>query len=201
MSEEVRLRIFEPFFTTKEEGKGTGLGLSVVYGIVQAHGGWIDVESLPGHGSRFLVHLPAMELPRPEGVPAEPAAEARQRGQGERILLLEDDSELRERTARALSEHGYAVTTCGSVAEASARVRDSEEGFALVFSDVLLPDGRGTELVFELLASRPGLAAVLATGFVDEHPDWERVRRERLPVLHKPFAVAELLDQVRRALG
>ncbi|MFA6109094.1 MAG: PAS domain S-box protein [Candidatus Latescibacterota bacterium] len=201
MSEEVRLRIFEPFYTTKEEGKGTGLGLSVVYGIVQAHGGWIEVESRPGYGSRFLVHLPALERVRPERGPSEPVARAGQRGSGERILLLEDDPELRERTARALTEHGYAVTTTGTVAEANARFMEAEGGYALVLSDVLLPDGRGTELVFELLGAQPGLAALLVTGFIDEHPDWERVRRGRLPVLQKPFAVAELLDQVRRALA
>jgi PAS domain S-box-containing protein len=200
MSAEVQLRIFEPFFTTKEEGKGTGLGLAVVYGIVQAHGGWIDVESHPGRGTRFFVYLPAIERPPSASHPAEPTADAGRRGHGEEVLLLEDDPELRERTGRALVESGYQVTTCGTVAEARQRLAQSALPVQLLLCDVRLPDGRGTELVFAVRGQRPTVPVVLLTGLVDDHPDWERVRREGLPVLHKPFAVADLLSHVERAL-
>ncbi len=200
MSAEVQLRIFEPFFTTKEEGKGTGLGLAVVYGIVQAHGGWIDVESYPGRGTRFLVYLPAIERRPSSGNPAEPAPDAGRRGLGEEVLLLEDDPELRERTGRALVESGYRVTTCATVAEARQRLAQPARPVQLLLCDVRLPDGRGTELAFAVRAQHPTVPVVLLTGLVDDHADWERVRREGLPVLHKPFAVADLLTHVERAL-
>jgi PAS domain S-box-containing protein len=200
MQEEVRMRIFEPFFTTKEEGKGTGLGLAVVYGIIQAHSGWIEVESRPDEGSCFSVYLPAREEEQTAAPAPLPTASVR-RGNGERILLLEDEPELRERTSRVLTENGYEVRACGTVAEAGSAFRQAEGNFDLVISDVVLPDGRGPELVFQLLGTRPGLAVLLTTGYVDENLDWERIRREQLQVLTKPFTVIDLLDQVRTALS
>ena len=199
MQDEVRMRIFEPFFTTKEEDKGTGLGLSVVYGIVQAHGGWIEVESQVARGSCFSVYLPVMEQEEQKvGVP-DPASPLAKQGNGEHILLLEDEPELRERTARALAEHGYSVQACSTVAEAARIFYQAEGRIDMFVSDVVLPDGRGPELVFQFLATRPELAALLVTGYVDENPDWERIRRRQLPVLQKPFTTDQLLDQVRAA--
>ena len=199
MQEEVRMRIFEPFFTTKEEGKGTGLGLAVVYGIIQAHSGWIEVESRPDEGSCFSIYLPAREEEQ-TAAPAPPPAASVRRGNGERILLLEDEEELRERTSRVLTENGYEVCPCGTVAEASSAFTRAEGGFDLVISDIVLPDGRGPELVFQFLGMRPKLAVLLTTGYVDENLDWERIRREQLQVLTKPFTITDLLDQVRTSL-
>jgi PAS domain S-box-containing protein len=201
MTEDVRLRVFEPFFTTKEEGKGTGLGLSVVYGIVQAHLGWIDVDSSPGVGSSFTVYLPALEQDGAVPGPTTGIQPARHRGHGERILLLEDERELRDRAAKALRDHGYSVAACGSLVEARAAFQDADGAFDMVVSDVVLPDGRGTDLVFQLRDAHPGLAALLTTGYVDDHPDWERASRARLRVLEKPFTGDQLIDQVQAALG
>jgi CheY-like chemotaxis protein len=200
MQDEVRLRIFEPFFTTKEEGKGTGLGLSVVYGIVQAHSGWIEVESEMGQGTCFSIYLPAIEKKEQETGAIRPAPLSGKRGRGERILLLEDEPELRDRTAKVLTGNGYAVQACSTVAEAARAFHQAEGRFDLFVSDVVLPDGRGPELVFQFMGNRPELAALLVTGYIDENPDWERIRREQLPVLQKPFTVDELLDQVHTAL-
>ena len=128
-----------------------------------------------------------------------PTVLPQRRGNGEHILLLEDEPELRERTARALTEHGYSVQACSTVAEAARVFHQAEGRIDLFVSDVVLPDGRGPELVFQFLAIRPELAALLVTGYVDENPDWERIHRERLPILQKPFTIDELLAQVRAA--
>ncbi len=201
MGEDVRLRVFEPFFTTKAEGRGTGLGLSVVYGIVQAHDGWIQVTSTPDQGSCFTVFLPALQ----EGVagaaqPDNPAPGQHRSGQGEHILLLEDEAELRERARIALREHHYAVSACGSIADARAALEQSGHAYDLIISDVFLPDGRGTELIFQLHDRQPELPALLTTGYVDDHPDWDRVRKQRIAVLQKPFSLDTLLERVRQAL-
>ena len=110
MDEKVRAHLFEPFFTTKAPGQGTGLGLSVVYGIVQQHGGWIDVSSEPGQGSAFRVYLPVL----PEGtdmevVEQEMAGPPEHRGRGEGVLVVEDDNRVRNFVSQALSEEGYLV--------------------------------------------------------------------------------------------
>jgi len=105
MSPDILDRIFEPFFTTKGPGKGTGMGLAVVYGIVQQHQGWIDVESSPGQGTTFRVYLPATSA-QPTQEQESPASTEMSRGKGERILLVEDDESIRDFATRGLSQHG-----------------------------------------------------------------------------------------------
>ena len=199
MNEEVQAQVFEPFFTTKEVGKGTGLGLSVVYGIIQAHEGWIAVRSELGRGSEFEVFLPAQALS--EKVSGEPkVADSKGEGQGqrERILLVEDEGELRDRIEKLLLQRGYLVEACDSVAE--AREVFGAGRFDLVLSDVGLPDGRGTELVAEFRAQQPNLPVLLVTGYTDERLDLDPEQRLQMPILHKPFAVADLLQKVQLLL-
>ncbi|MSS71606.1 MAG: response regulator [Candidatus Latescibacteria bacterium] len=199
MSEEVRSHLFEPFFTTKGPGKGTGLGLSIVYGIVQAHKGWITVETRLGQGSRFEIFLPVVEkgeevVHREE----EPASLARFRGSKERILLVEDDLMVRDMIEQALKQKGYNVRVCATVSEGMDIFQEAT--FDLVLSDVMLPDGRGTDLVFRLRRAQPSLAGLFITGHTDERADWEQIRRVGLSVLLKPFGVDSLLEQVDQAL-
>ncbi|MFH1568895.1 MAG: PAS domain S-box protein [Gemmatimonadota bacterium] len=200
MEEAVVARIFEPFFTTKETGKGTGLGLAVVYGIVEAHKGWIVVHSRPGEGSRFEIYLPSLE---PEAGATADAAEAgpgqHWPGRGERLLIVEDEPELRERTERLLRRHGYDVTASGSAAEARAAYEGGGP-FDLVLSDLVLPDGRGSELVAELVGRQPSLAVLVVTGYPDELAQWERADGDSHAVLQKPFAVTDLLRSLREVL-
>ena len=115
-------------------------------------------------------------------------------------ITIRDNEISRVHIRLILTENGYEVCACGTVAEASSAFRQAEGAFDLVISDVVLPDGRGPELVFQLLGTRPQLAVLLTTGYVDENLDWERIRREQLQVLTKPFTVIDLLDQVRTAL-
>jgi len=202
MEEEVVARIFEPFFTTKETGRGTGLGLSVVYGIVEAHKGWIVVDSQPGQGSRFEIFLPTHEQ-EPEGAPAarERTGAGEGRGRGERILILEDEADLRERTRRLLETNGYAVTACGSVSEAREAWESDAGRFELIMSDLVLPDGRGSALVLELLERDPSLRVLIVTGYPNERLEWERQCGGRHPVLHKPFSVSDLLSRIAGSLS
>ena len=201
MDEEIKARLFEPFFTTKGPGRGTGLGLAVVYGIVQAHEGWITVESRPGQGSRFEIYLPVLELETEIADTGErPISLDRYRGQGERVLLVEDEPMLRAVTGQALTENGYLVRACGTVAEATEALRRGEDRFDLILSDVVLPDGRGTDLVFQVLGEQPELAALLMTGYTDERADRDRVREAGLTLLLKPFETIDLLKQIHEAI-
>ena len=201
MDEEIKARLFEPFFTTKGPGRGTGLGLAVVYGIVQAHEGWIAVESRPGQGSRFEIYLPVLELETEIADTGErPISLNHYRGRGERVLLVEDEPMLRAVTGQALTENGYLVRACGTVAEATEALRRGEDRFDLILSDVVLPDGRGTDLVFQILSEQPELAALLMTGYADERADRDRVREAGLTLLQKPFETIDLLKHIHEAL-
>ena len=200
MDEETLSRIFEPFFTTKEIDKGTGLGLSVVYGIVEGHDGWIEVKSRLGEGTQFDIYLPVLQ--EGEGTIAADQATSvpEHAGRGERILVVEDDAELRVRAERILQDTGYSVSACESLAAARAAWRSKGLGFDMVLADVVLPDGRGPDLVFDLLIEKPGLRGLFVTGYADERVDLERVRDAGFRVLQKPFAPADLLAEVRLAL-
>ncbi|HJN28092.1 MAG TPA: PAS domain S-box protein [Candidatus Latescibacteria bacterium] len=197
MEQEIRERVFEPFFTTKASGKGTGLGLSVVYGIVEAHGGWLKVHSTPGEGSCFEIYLPTGDGVATTSVPHEEEEEDAV-GQGESVLLVEDDPDLRSRMEQVLGGSGYRVTPCGDLA--SARRSHATQRFDLLVTDLMLPDGHGSELAFELMERSPGMRSIVVTGHTDGNVDWDEARRRGCPVLHKPLGMTELLEQVRLQL-
>ena len=199
--EEIVERIFDPFFTTKETGRGTGLGLPVVYGVVQAHEGWITVESSVGEGARFEVFLPVLgpdggsetRVADPADSPAEPSLVGR-------VLLLEDETGLRERIERMLAARGFSVVACGTRAEARETFRLANGEFDLFLSDMALPDGRGVELVMEFREKKPELSVLLITGHADESTDWLCVREADLPVLLKPFGIEDLVERIKEVL-
>jgi PAS domain S-box-containing protein len=193
--------IFEPFFTTKEVGKGTGLGLSVAYGIVEAHGGWIDVESILGAGSTFKVYLPAQFLAdKPENAGDEPVATACLQGSGESILLVEDDPDVAALTLSLLVENGYEVCSYGTVIEACQAFEQPGASWDLLLSDAVLPDGQGIELVHRLLLKVPSLEVILFSGYNDERANMDRIQQEGLLFLAKPYTASELLGKVREAM-
>lgn len=196
--EEFRDRIFDPFFTSKELGSGTGLGLSMIYGIVQQHGGRVDVESQVGDGTAFEVRLPAAQVEESEVRP-EPAANGRRKGSA-RILLAEDSSSLRRMTRRLLERAGYDVIEAQDGNEALARFRESGDGIDLALLDVVMPerDGRAT---FEALRDlEPRLPVLFMTGYGAQVLSPDFLERQDVHVLAKPFEARDLVQAVRDVL-
>jgi len=200
MDEAVKARIFEPFFTTKEMGSGTGLGLSVVHGIVQQHGGWIDVASKQGEGTTFTLYLRALGAKEAADDDRESPSEL-PRGRGERVLVVEDEAPLRELVVRVLKENGYMPSGAGSVSEALELFESEDQAFDMVVSDVALPDGNGLELAETLLQRTPDLHILLNSGYTDEKSLWPTIRERGFRFLPKPFAVIDLLRAVKTALS
>ncbi|RME50403.1 MAG: GAF domain-containing protein, partial [Caldilineae bacterium] len=164
ISPEVLPRIFEPFFTTKDVGQGTGLGLSQVYGIVKQHDGYITVASQPGEGTTFTLYLPAAPepAPRPARSPDSPAPHP---GQGETLLLVEDEAGVRE-AARAMLEHlGYRVLTAADGQEALKVYHTHRREIAAVLTDMTMPQMGGLELSRHLRAQSRNLPVLLLTGY------------------------------------
>jgi signal transduction histidine kinase/ligand-binding sensor domain-containing protein/CheY-like chemotaxis protein len=199
LSEEAARHLFEPFFTTKEKGKGTGLGLATCYGIVKQMGGHIWLQSEPGRGTTVEIHLPRaegkLERPPAEGEAAGPAAA----GGGERILVVEDEPQVRALAARALVERGYQVLTAGDGEEA-LRVLEAAPPVALLLTDVIMPRMGGAELAARLVTSRPGTAVLFMSGYVDRTAVGQGALPEGADVLLKPFTPATLAARVRAVL-
>jgi len=192
MDEETQAHIFEPFYSTKGPRKGSGLGLSVVYGIVQEHDGWVEVESRLGNGARFDIYLPAVFV-KSEDMSPESVDYGRLRGNGERVLVIEDEVRVREYTARGLKQNNYQVYSVSTAKEAIA-LFDLEKGnFDLVFSDVVLPDQSGLELAEILLSRKPGLRIILSSGYADPKSRLHVVKERGMRFLQKPYALPELL--------
>jgi two-component system, cell cycle sensor histidine kinase and response regulator CckA len=200
MSAETAQRIFEPFFSTKGPGKGTGLGLSVVYGIVQQHSGWINVYSEPGHGTTFKIYFPAQkEKVETQLKPKVPVTDLH--GKNERILLVEDEKNVREFVSKALIQCGY--TLC--IAENSKQAEEifiRENGkFDMIFSDVVLPDKNGIELVETLQKMKKGIRILLSSGYTDHKSQWPLIQEKGYRFLQKPYTLTELLTVLREVLA
>ncbi len=198
MDAQTLAHIFEPFYTTKEPGKGTGLGLATVYGIIAQSGGAIRVESQVGEGSVFQIHLPAARNGQ-EATAIHEQAGLDELGGRERILLVEDESAVREVLQRTLENHGYQVL----VAEEGQRALDlllGGEDVDLVLSDMVMPQLGGMELAQALRTLGRTTPMVLMSGYTD-HPLDEPVCQElKLGVLMKPFGPRALLTELRTRL-
>lgn len=199
MDEATRARIFEPFFTTKGKGKGTGLGLATVYGIVQAHKGFIRVESSPGQGTTFVVGFPVQ--PRTvERRPSDPPEISALPGGKERILVVEDEPMLSEMVRELLNSKGYAVTCVDNGADAAELYAHHRHEIALVLSDLGLPRIGGDELYFRLRTINPSVRFILASGFIDPSV-LAKMRQAGLKhIMYKPYRPANILLKVREVL-
>jgi len=195
-------RIFDPFFTTKGPARGTGLGLATVHGIVQQHGGAIEVESEVGRGSRFIVYLPiATGAPTPSG--ARPRFEEAERpvpGEGELILAVEDDPGVREALTDILRLQGYRVEAVADGETALRRLEGRRGDVALLLVDVVLPGIGGVEVAARARELCPGLPVIFSSGYSEEQMDRELPLDERTLLLSKPYDIARLTAAVRHLL-
>lgn len=195
-------RIFDPFFTTKEPGKGTGLGLSTVLGIVKGHGGFVRVKSRVGEGTRVRCYIPA--APASEPVPEEQAkgkAIDERRGHGELILVVDDETSVREVARRTLEAHGYRVVTAADGAEALQVYSKSSEPFGAVITDMVMPVMEGAVLIRALMRLSPGLPIIAMSGLPELEADAVQAGAVSGAWLRKPFDAVALVRLLDRALG
>ena len=195
MDPEIAKRAFEPFFTTKAVGHGTGLGLSQVYGFVTQTGGHVAVETRPGEGASFIIHLPRCE-------PASTllwmaAGDADVPTGDETILVVEDDNGVRDLAVMMIGDFGYHVLAASDGPSALNLLRDGER-VDLLFSDVVMPGGiNGFELVRKARELRGDLKALITSGYINVRIDEDA---PKLPVLAKPYSRSELAHRLRRVL-
>jgi two-component system, cell cycle sensor histidine kinase and response regulator CckA len=197
--EGIRSRVYDPFFTTKAVGRGTGLGLATVHAIVQNHGGWVDLESQVGRGTTFRVYFPSSETPLAEGM--ERLAPAAPPGGNETILLVEDETALRDLATEVLSRYGYRIFAAESGAQALQLWEEHGSSIDMVLTDLVMP-GRinGRQLAENLRARRPALKVLFTTGYSSELEGWEPADPPEIRCLHKPYPPHELAAAVRTCL-
>ena len=200
MDEETIRRIFEPFFTTKSVGHGTGLGLSMVRGIVERHGGFVQVESKPGDGSQFHVYLPLVE----DTAVAErsiPTINAGLRGHGQRVLVIDDDEAVAKLAVRILEAYSYKASAITDPHRALEQVREHPDATDLVLTDLIMPELAGPEVVRAIKSIRPELPVLLVSGFASSLTE-EAARGEGFSgLIHKPFRIENFAETVARALA
>jgi signal transduction histidine kinase/CheY-like chemotaxis protein len=195
MSADVLAKVFEPFFTTKAVGKGSGLGLSQVFGVAKQSGGGVRIDSAPGAGASVRVFLPrTASLPQSEGGEApEPHAAA---GNDLRVLLVDDDSAVREVTAGILQDLGYRVVEAGS-GGAALDLLDRQAEVDLLLVDFAMPGMNGAEVAREVHARRPDLPILFVTGYADTEA---LAAAGDDGILRKPFMEKELAAKLRSVL-
>jgi hypothetical protein len=196
-----KARMFEPFFTTKPAGKGAGLGLASVYGVISQSGGFVDVTSTPGRGSRFEVFLPCSSEERvtPNATPPiEPLPSAETKVTGT-VLLAEDEEVVRTLAVTVLEKAGFKVVPAANGVEALA-LWETTPGIDVLVSDMVMPGLGGRELAEQILASAPGIAVVLMSGYTTDGQVGSSGGGGVPQLLQKPFAPATLVASVVAAL-
>ena len=189
-------RVFEPFFTTKPFGQGTGLGLSVVEGIIAQSSGDLWLNSKPGSGTTFTIGLPLVE---PSSTPGREAEQSSAGGR-ETILLVDDETPVREVLARGLQDKGYRVLEAMDGAHGLEILRDSADEIDMVITDVAMPHMNGIDLAHQALNLRPYLPFIFVSGQPKEVlPEWGSLERD-YQLLEKPFSLEALASCVRARL-
>jgi PAS domain S-box-containing protein len=197
MTADVMTRAFEPFFTTKPQGAGAGLGLATVYGIVRQAGGAITIYSEPGLGTTIRVALPATtDAAAPQAEAARPQSV---RGNGETILLVEDEEIVRIPAQRMLSRQGYTVLVAGNADEALA-VALPDQHIDLLLTDVVMPGMSGKDLAGKMTEARPEVRVLYMSGYSEDVIVHQGALEPGVHLIEKPFAAEALLRKVRDVL-
>jgi len=200
MTDEVKKRIFEPFFTTKEKGKGTGLGLATVYSIINKNSGKIEVESELGKGTKFKIYLPCLtEKEKLEGINSTDITDEYLKGEGERILIIDDEKDLNTINKRILEKNSYSPITANSVKEA-VNIIQTQKNIRLIVTDIILPDGNGIEIYQTIKNRNLEIPIIFVTGYTEDDIPAE-IKIQAAPIIKKPFALKEFLKTVKNVLN
>ncbi|MFN8608718.1 MAG: response regulator [Vulcanimicrobiota bacterium] len=192
-------RVFDPFFTTKDIGRGTGLGLATVHSIIEQHSGWVELTSVPGQGTSFMIYLPfapVAHAPKTEvGAPV-PV------GKGEIILVVEDEERVRRLAVRSLQRNGYEVLQAGDGPQALEILRNQNQRVDLMFTDMMMPGGLGgRELALQAGALRPQLPVLYTSGYSPEFVSPQLRLEDGHNFLQKPYSAQRLLLLIRGQLS
>jgi len=206
MTREVIDHAFEPFFSTKPRGEGTGLGLATVYGIITQFGGHTQIYSEPGLGTTFTILLPAVERGAERGAEhgagqvAPPQATIRG-GEGETVLVVEDEDAMREVTRRILARNGYRVLAAASGPEAIETAASQPGGIDVLLTDVVMPEMSGKEAAERIGALRPDMKILFMSGYTQGLLDIQGILREDVNLIEKPFTEKSLLAKIRQVIA
>jgi CheY-like chemotaxis protein len=198
MSPTTLARAFEPFFTTKPPGTGTGLGLATAYGIIKQSLGDIRAESTPGRGSSFTVLIPAARTAA-EVTAAQAELPAAPLGDGEHVLLVEDDDGVRDFAREVLKRAGYTVHEARDGAEGLDVAKPILGDIAFVVTDIIMPRMGGRDMVTRLRLQRPDLRVLYMTGYTDDSGLIGELRGSDAELLEKPFGASALVRAAARA--
>ena len=196
MEKETRERIFEPFFTTKEMGKGTGLGLASVYGIVKAHGGYLDVASEPGQGTTFSIYLPATE--KQADTQAEPDSQI-ETSSGT-ILIVDDEEIILDMSSKILEKLGYRVLIATSGKKALEFYEAEKDGIDLIILDMVMPGMGGGETFDRIMAIEPQAKVLLSSGYSLDGEATDILKRGCKGFVQKPFTFKDLSLRIKAIL-
>lgn len=199
MGPEAIERIFDPFYTTKADGRGTGLGLSVVHGLVKQHDGLIDVKSDVGKGTVFHVYFPEATHDILPVIPEE-GEERDLSGNGELILLVEDNKDVLQFLGEVLEAHGYKALLTETLREARNAFAERGSEIDLLFTDVMLPDGTGIELAREVHGENSELPILVGSGYTPSPEDQEFIAQDAKAFLPKPYRITDILMSLFSAL-
>ncbi|MGC8834947.1 MAG: PAS domain S-box protein, partial [Armatimonadota bacterium] len=199
MDAETLSHVFEPFFTTKEKGKGTGLGLATVYGIVKQSDGYIWVYSEPGKGTTFKIYFPPVwEELSEEDTSEHPVSDLTGK---ETILLVEDETSVRQLLKNVLEMHGYKVLDAGNGEDALAAADEYEGDIHLLITDVVMPGMGGPALSEKLLQTRPNMKVIYMSGYTNDALLHRGDLKEGTVYLQKPFPLTSLAEKAREILN
>ncbi|MCK9409538.1 MAG: PAS domain S-box protein [Bacteriovoracaceae bacterium] len=198
MSPETLDHIFEPFFTTKEIGKGTGLGMSTVYSIVKSHNGFIKVASEQGKGTTVNVYLPASEESFADR--SEKTASQNFYGNGELILVVDDEMSIREVTKQTLESYNYTVITASDGAEGITRFSENRKAIKLVITDIMMPVMDGKHLIITLHKIDPDVKIIASSGLIDKTKPSGEGKISANGFIDKPYTSEKLMNLVASVL-
>jgi len=198
MPKDVADRAFEPFFTTKAKGEGSGLGLATIYGIVTQANGYVQIYSEPGIGTTITILLPATSQPAQQ-TPSR--LRAPRGGQGETVLVVEDEPAMREVTRRILARNGYEVLTAASGRDAIEIATGRPGGIDVLVSDVVMPQMLGKETAERIRALHPAVKVLFMSGYTEGVLDTQGVLEAGVNLIEKPFTEASLLAKLREVIS